>query len=92
MNHDQQPAGHPAETQDYAQRREFVRRSVLRANRAVGVILAVVVLMGVVLVFLILRTRQNQNRAEIAEEAATERLWKAYPIDRYGSGWDDPGM
>lgn len=71
------PENQPALTQNYAQRREFVRRSVLRANRAVGVILAVVVLMGVVLVFLILRTRQNQNRAEFAEEAATERLWRA---------------
>lgn len=29
--------------------------------------------------------------AEVGRKEA-ERLWKAYPIDRYGSGWDDPGM
>jgi signal transduction histidine kinase len=60
-----------------AQRREFVRRSVLRANRAVAVILAVVLLLGVVLVMMSMTARRHQGRAEGAEREATERLWKA---------------
>ncbi len=35
------------------------------------------------------------SAAEYLEEAGTEeaaRLWKTYPIDRYGSGWDDADL
>ena len=60
-----------------AARREHVRRNVLRANRAVGVILALVLLLGTVLVWISLRARQSQQRAEHAEAQETERLWKA---------------
>ena len=60
-----------------AERREFVRRSVLRANRTIGAILAMVVLTGAVLVFFITKARQSQARAEQAEAENTERLWKA---------------
>ncbi len=63
--------------EDLAERREFVRGSVLRANRAIAVILAVVLLLGVVLVVFILRARQSQEHAETAEAEATERLWHA---------------
>ncbi len=52
-----------------------MRRSVLRANRAIAVILGVVVLLGAVLVLMIMRARQNQARAEKAEAEETERVW-----------------
>jgi signal transduction histidine kinase len=65
------------QTAEFAERREFVRRSVLRANRAMAVILAVVVLLGAAMVMMSLRAQQNQARAETAEAEATERLWKA---------------
>jgi signal transduction histidine kinase len=67
----------PGDTENLAQRREFVRRSVLRANRAIAVILGVVVLLGVVLVMMIMRARQNQARAEKAEAEETEKVWNA---------------
>jgi signal transduction histidine kinase len=78
MENDPSPVRGPAtEVEEFAERREFVRRSVLRANRAVAVILAVVVLLGAVMVMMSLRARRNQVRAEAAEREATERLWKA---------------
>ena len=77
MSPDNQPGNAAAETENFAERREFVRRSVLRANRAIGVILALVLLLGVVLVLMIQRARQSQSRAEHAEAQETERLWKA---------------
>ena len=64
-------------TEEFAERREFVRRSVLRANRAVAVILGVVVLLGAAMVYSSFRSSRNQVRAEQAEAEATERLWKA---------------
>jgi signal transduction histidine kinase len=67
----------PEDTENLAQRREFVRRSVLRANRAIAVILGVVVLLGVVLAMMIMRARQNQARAEKAEAEETEKVWNA---------------
>lgn len=50
---------------------------MLRANRAVAVILLVAVVLGVVLVIMSLQARRNQIRAENAEHEARERLWKA---------------
>lgn len=67
----------PAPAAEFAERREFVRRSVLRANRAIAVILAVVVLLGAAMVMMSLRAQRNQARAETAEAEATERLWRA---------------
>ncbi len=64
-------------TEEFAERREFVRRSMLRANRAVAVILGVVVLLGAAMVYSGFRSSRNQARAENAETEATERLWKA---------------
>ena len=63
--------------ENLAERREFVRGSVLRANRAIAIILAVVVLLGVVLVIFIFRARQSQARAEKAEAEETEKVWNA---------------
>lgn len=71
------PSPSSPEAARLAERREFVRGSVLRANRAIAIILALVVLLGIVLTFMIVEARRNQGRAERAEEAATERLWKA---------------
>ena len=64
-------------TAEFAERREFVRQSMLRANRAVAVILGVVVLLGAAMVYAGFRSSRNQARAEQAETEATERLWKA---------------
>ena len=64
------------QTEEFAERREFARRSVLRANRAMAVILGVVVLLGAAMVYSGFRSSQNQARAEKAEAEATERLWK----------------
>ncbi|MEZ5330370.1 MAG: ATP-binding protein [Verrucomicrobiales bacterium] len=60
-----------------AERREFVRRSVLRANRAIGAILVVVLLLGGVLAMMIKRAQESQRRAEKSEAAETEKVWKA---------------
>ncbi len=64
-------------TEEFAERREFVRRSMLRANRAVAVILGVVLLLGAAMVYAGFRSSRNQARAEQAETEATERLWNA---------------
>jgi hypothetical protein len=69
--------GSPSGT-DFTERREAVRGSVLRANRAVMVILAAVFMLGLGLVALSFRAHQSQRRAELAEAAATERLWSSY--------------
>ena len=50
---------------------------MLRANRAIAVILLVVVLLGGVLAFLIVEARQSATRAEKAEAEQTEKVWAA---------------
>ncbi len=71
------PPSSTEQPEDFAGRREFVRLSMLRANRSIGVILGVVLLLGVVLVFMFLRARKSQARAERAEAAETEKVWRA---------------
>jgi signal transduction histidine kinase len=63
---------------EFAERREAARSSVLRANRAVMVILAVVFVLGVGMVAVSFRASQSQRRAKRAEAEATERLWSSY--------------
>jgi signal transduction histidine kinase len=72
------PFSHQAPPEDpMAERSEFIRRSVLRANRALGVILAVVVVLGAVMMVTGQQARRDQARAVRAEMEATERLWHA---------------
>src|SRR5262245_55784626 len=59
-------------------RREQVRTSVLRANRAVMAILVLVLLLGIAMALASYRAHQNQRQAEAAESRATERLWNSY--------------
>lgn len=58
----------------FAARRESVRRSVLRASRAVTGILIVAFLLGAAMVAASYRAMTSQQRAEFAEAQATERL------------------
>lgn len=76
MKTDQAVSAAPSAT-EFTERRDFVRRSVQRANRAVMVILIVAFLLGVAMVVASYRANQSQRRAEVAETQATERLWNA---------------
>ncbi len=49
---------------------------MLRANRALALLLAVVLALAAVAVYYVYRSRQHQTRAEQAESDATERLWR----------------
>jgi signal transduction histidine kinase len=60
----------------FAERRNAVQADMLRAHRALGLLLAVVLLLACVAVFFVYRSGRNQERAEQAEDEATERLWK----------------
>ena len=77
MSPENKPLNAATETEKFAERREFVRQSMLRANRAVAVILGVVALLGAAMVYAGFRSSRNQARAEQAEAEATERLWNA---------------
>jgi hypothetical protein len=76
-----EPADSPpaslGKTEEFVERRDFIRRSMLRANRFIGAILGMVVLLGAAMVYSSFRSSRNQLRAEQAEVEATERLWKA---------------
>jgi signal transduction histidine kinase len=58
--------------------RETMRRDLNRANRAVGIILVVVLGLAVAAVLAGLHAARNFSRAEAAEMASMERLWNSY--------------
>ena len=61
--------------EELAVRRNEVRHDMLRANRALGLLLAVVLALAGVAVYYVYRSGRHQTRAEHAESEATERLW-----------------
>jgi len=58
--------------------RESVRREMLRTNTLVAVVLGVVLALSLAAVLSGARASRNQQRAEQAEAASTERLWNSY--------------
>jgi len=58
--------------------REAIRREMLRTNTVVGVVLVVVLALLLAAVLSGDRASRNQQRAEAAEAASTDRLWNAY--------------
>jgi signal transduction histidine kinase len=67
---------HP--TEDSFSTREKIRVELLQSNTAVGVVLAIVLALALALVITGARATRNQQRAESAEAASTERLWNSY--------------
>jgi type II secretory pathway pseudopilin PulG len=64
--------------EDLQQQREKTRRSFLRANSAVAVVLVAVLGLVLAAVLASVRASRSQERAELAERDAREKLWKAY--------------
>lgn len=58
--------------------RETMRRDLNRANRAVGIILVVVMGLAIAAVIAGFHAARNFSRAEQAEISSTERLWNSY--------------
>ena len=64
--------------QDLDRQRERIRRSFLRANTAVALVLVGVLALATAAILASLRSSREQTRAELAERDARERLWNAY--------------
>jgi signal transduction histidine kinase len=63
---------------DLRDQREKIRRSFLRANTAIAVVLIAVLGLALVAVVASVRASRSQRRAELAEQDARERLWNSY--------------
>lgn len=64
--------------QDLDRQRERIRRSFLRANTAVALVLVGVLALATAAILASLRSSREQTRAELAERDARDRLWNAY--------------
>lgn len=74
----EQPLDAQLSREELQQQREQIRRSFLRANTAVAIILVAVLGLAVAAVFEALRAARHRQRAEAAEQDGRERLWRAY--------------
>src|SRR5689334_17129295 len=63
---------------DLQEQREKIRRSFLRANTAIAVVLVAVLGLALGAVLASMRASRNQRRAELAEQNAREKLWSSY--------------
>jgi signal transduction histidine kinase len=64
--------------EELQQQREQIRRSFLRANTAVAIILVAVLGLAMAAVFEALRAGRHSRRAEAAEQDGREKLWRSY--------------
>src|SRR5215471_7062343 len=64
--------------EELQRQREQIRRSFLRANTAVALILAAVLGLAVAAVLEALRASRHRRRAETAEQDGREKLWRSY--------------
>src|SRR5688572_14138855 len=63
---------------DLREQREKIRRSFLRANTAIAVVLVAVLGLALAAVLASVRASRSQQRAELAEHDAREKLWNSY--------------
>jgi len=63
---------------DLREQREKIRRSFLRANTAIAVVLVAVLGLALAAVLASVRASRSQQRAELAEHDAQEKLWSSY--------------
>lgn len=73
-----QPLDAQLSREELQRQREQIRRSFLRANTAVAIILAAVLGLAVAAVFEALHAARHRRRAEAAEQDAREDLWRSY--------------
>jgi signal transduction histidine kinase len=64
--------------EELQRQREQIRRSFLRANTAVAIILVAVLGLAVAAVLEALRAARHRRRAETAEQDGREKLWRSY--------------
>ncbi len=74
----EQPLDAQLSREELQRQREQIRRSFLRANTAVAIILVAVLGLAVAAVFEALRAARHRQRAEAAEQDGREKLWHSY--------------
>src|SRR5262245_9376572 len=65
---------------DLHEQREKIRRSFLRANTTIAVVLVAVLGLALAAVVAGVRASRSQQRAELAEQDAREKLWNSYLV------------